>query len=103
MSPKAVLVLSSLVLSVLYSSHSCNHEARTIISSSLFSSKYFYYYIVKVVGQSTGVAINGEKATRWVGGREKIQYASASLRTCLKSKAEMWLASVMRGFTRAGR
>ena len=47
---------------------------------------------------STGIAINGDKTTTWIGGREKIQYASASLRTCLKSTAEKWPASGMRGF-----
>ena len=25
----------------------------------------------KQAGQSTGIAINGDKATRWLGGREK--------------------------------
>lgn len=48
----------------------------------------------KQAGQSTG-------KTSWVGEREKIQYASTSLHTCLKSKAEMWLASAMRDVTRA--
>ena len=55
----------------------------------------------KQAGQSTGKTINGDKATSWVREREKIQYASTSLHTCLKSKAEMWLASAMRDVTRA--
>ena len=55
MSPKAVLVLSSLVPNVAYSPHPCNHEARAIISSPLFSTKYFYVYIVKVVAKAPSI------------------------------------------------
>ena len=52
MSPKGVLVLSSLVPSVLCSPHPCN-QACAVVNSSLFSSKFFHFYNVKVVAKAS--------------------------------------------------
>ena len=54
MSPKGVLVLSSLVPSVLYSPLlTLAIKACAVVNSSLFSSKYFYFYDVKVVAKAS--------------------------------------------------
>ena len=54
MSPKRVLVLSSLVPSVLYSTLlTLAIKACAVVNNSLFSSKYFYFYNVKVVAKAS--------------------------------------------------
>ena len=50
----------------------------------------------KQAGKSTAIAINGEKASSWVGGRTKW-----NMQVCWKSEVEMWLASGMGGLHRA--